>query len=40
MCQEGAMQMAVEGKTWHEIISFYFQGVSIIDYTKVRDFLF
>jgi stage II sporulation protein D len=40
MCQEGAMQMAVEGKNWQEIISFYFQRVSLIDYTKVRDFRF
>ena len=40
MCQEGAMQMAVEGKTWHEIIWFYFQGVSLAEYSKVRDFRF
>ncbi len=40
MCQEGAMQMAVEGKNWQEIIRFYFQGVSPIEYTKVKDFRF
>lgn len=40
MCQEGAMQMAVEGKNWQEIIKFYFQGVSAIEYTKVKDFRF
>lgn len=40
MCQEGGMQMAVEGKTWREIIDFYFRGVTAIEFLRTRDFTF
>ncbi len=40
MCQEGAIQMAEEGKTWKEIINFYFHGVSVINYSNIKNFQF
>jgi stage II sporulation protein D len=30
MCQEGAMEMALKGFTYSEIIKFYFPGVAIV----------
>ena len=32
MCQEGAMQMAVLGYTYQDIVKFYYPGVHIIEY--------
>lgn len=40
MCQEGAMQMAAEGKSAAEIINFYFQGVFTTEYTRLKEFRF
>ena len=30
LCQDGAMEMAIEGKSFEQIIHFYFTGVSIV----------
>lgn len=38
LCQDGAMQMARRGKSYQEIIDYYFQGVSIIEYTNANGF--
>ncbi len=32
LCQDGGMQMAKKGKTYSEIINYYFKGVKIVDY--------
>ncbi len=32
MCQQGAIEMALVGYTWLDIIHFYFQDVNIVDY--------
>lgn len=36
MCQEGAMRMAEEGKKAHEILHFYFRGISISPISGVK----
>ncbi len=38
LCQDGAMQMARRGKSYQEIIQHYFQGVSVVEYTKANGF--
>jgi stage II sporulation protein D len=35
LCQEGAMQMAVLGYNYQEIVQFYYQGVRITDYRSI-----
>ena len=34
LCQEGAMRMAVEGKTVEEIVAFYLSGVRVVPKEK------
>ncbi|HEY9122987.1 MAG TPA: SpoIID/LytB domain-containing protein [Bacteroidales bacterium] len=36
MCQEGAMQMAVLGYTYEQIINFYYKNVKIIDFSNIN----
>ena len=37
MCQDGAMQMARRGKSYKEILSHYFKGVSVIDFSQLDE---
>lgn len=36
MCQDGAMQMAKRGKSYKDILQFYFYGVSIVNHSEVE----
>ena len=36
LCQEGAMEMAVQGKAYNEIIDFYYNGVLITDIKNAK----
>jgi len=36
LCQEGAMVMALSGKSFREIIGFYYPGVMIIDVSDAK----
>jgi stage II sporulation protein D len=36
LCQEGAMEMALKGFDFREIISFYYTGVKIISFENAR----
>lgn len=36
MCQQGAMEMAVVGYTWPDILHFYFHNVSVADYREME----
>ncbi len=35
LCQEGAMTMAAKGFTYRQIISFYYTGVSVANYSRL-----
>jgi peptidoglycan hydrolase-like amidase len=36
LCQEGAMEMAVKGSTYQQIIDFYYFGVIIADVKNAK----
>ncbi|MBE0674777.1 MAG: SpoIID/LytB domain-containing protein [Bacteroidales bacterium] len=36
LCQEGAMAMALQGKTYGEIIGFYYRNVLLLDVSEVK----
>jgi stage II sporulation protein D len=36
LCQEGAMEMALQGKTYNEIINFYYQDVNILNIKQLN----
>jgi len=38
MCQDGAIQMARKGKTYQQIIQYYFKDVKIVRYTETNGF--
>ncbi|UCG28704.1 MAG: SpoIID/LytB domain-containing protein [Bacteroidales bacterium] len=35
LCQEGAMEMAQSGKNYNTIITFYYRGVSVVEYSTL-----
>ncbi|HPJ46994.1 MAG TPA: SpoIID/LytB domain-containing protein [Tenuifilaceae bacterium] len=38
MCQDGAMQMAKRGKTYEEIVKFYFKNVEIVKFLELNNY--
>ncbi len=34
LCQEGAMQMAKKGKSYTEILNFYYKGIKVVNYSS------
>jgi stage II sporulation protein D len=40
MCQDGAMHMARRGKSFEDIILYYFTGVNIVNFSQIDNILF
>jgi len=38
LCQEGAMKMAKNGKTYKEILNYYFTGVHVVNLDEIKSF--
>lgn len=38
LCQEGAMKMAKNGKTYKEILNYYFTGVHVVNMDEIKSF--
>ena len=36
LCQEGSMEMAVQGKSYKDILNFYYTNVSLLDIATLR----